>query len=111
MPPNTEALINQAHAKAQANGKKITRGSLASHPEMAVANLLGRYGNIDQVAFFQMASAIEATNTAKLKVEFVKKLLFSGSKSLADFSEAGPVLLGYYSVPYRLVKYLSLIHI
>ena len=107
LPPDKELLIEQVYLKAQSKGKKITRGSMRIYPEMAIANLLDRYSNTDQVAFFQMAAALEAHGDLRQKVEYMNRLLFPSDDAYADFSVVVPVLLAYYSIPNYFKQYLA----
>ncbi|TFG12848.1 MAG: hypothetical protein EU535_05720 [Promethearchaeota archaeon] len=107
VPADSQLLIEQALSNAQKKEKKITRSSLVSYPEMAIANVLGRYGNLDQIAFSQMADALKAHNDTTTKLEYVRKLLFPENGSDPDFSEIVPALLAYYSVPNYLKRYLA----
>ncbi|MGV9171474.1 MAG: hypothetical protein ACOC35_02740 [Promethearchaeia archaeon] len=107
IPLDKEEFITRSLHKAQQQGKEISRRSLEAYPEMAVANFVERYGNMDQIAFSHISAAMDAHRELQTKFSLVRRLLFPEQGQTADFSEEIPVFLAYYSVPNHLKRYLG----
>lgn len=90
-----------------ATHSRMAEHNLERYPYKAASIYLGTGSNLDQMALAQMTTMMEVWRDMRDKVEFAKQLLFPTSDGAPDFSEHVPVLLSFYSVPVRLLKYLA----
>ena len=107
IPLDKEEFMRQTREKVQKAGKHISRSSLEAYPEMAVANLVGRYGNMDQIAFSHISAALEAYRDLEGKFSHVRRLFFPNTGQKTDYSKHRHTFLAYYSIPHHLKVYLS----
>lgn len=107
VPLTKTSLVDEAVQRGTLKGKMTSRQSYKSKPEKAIEDIVDIHGNIDQMAFYQMANAYEALYTLREKVEFARGLMDPSIQGTADFSASSSVLLSYYSIPRHLKNYLA----
>ena len=107
IPSTRKEVIDLAFSIAQREGRTTYNPNyLNKYLQKAIEFIIGSYGNLDQTAFDQLANSFKAYFTLRDKVDDVSEL-FNSTNYLADFSDAVPILLGYYSIPNHLRKFLA----
>lgn len=107
IPSTKKEIIDLAFQIAQQEGKTIYNPQyLNRYLQKAIEFIIDSHGNLDQMAFAQLADNFKAYFTLRDKVEFISKLI-APAKALDKFSNIVPVFLNYYSIPNYFRKYLA----
>ena len=107
VPRNKQDFLNLAFRNSQKEGKGYTESQIRNRFEIALANITGIHSNTGRTAFYQLGMAIKGHFDLREKVEHVRKLIDPIGASNGDFSGEIPVLLGFYSIPNNLRRYVA----
>jgi len=107
IPRNKQDFLDLAFQNSQKEGKGYTENQIRTRFEIALANITGIHSNIGRTAFYQLGMALKGYFDLLGKVGQVQRLFDPSISPNSDFSGEVPVLLGYYSIPNNLRKYLT----
>ena len=107
IPRNKQDFLNLAFQNSQKEGKGYTESQIRNRFEIALANITGIHSNTGRTAFYQLGMAIKGYFDLREKLEHVRKLISPSVISRGDFSGEISVLLGFYSIPNNLRRYVA----